>query len=174
MADDPRTELKTLRSAKRKLDKQLAKLIEENRRLASERDMFMEAAATSHAGCERLRGEVADLRRRLDSETAEKEAATEFSVLLQQRWELAQRQLSEQGMDAVLPPQDVGALLSSFVDAIGAGAGMAVSGGELRLRVAVSGSGDRLGLVVPTPESPSNVREVLQEVVVSLRRPISG
>jgi hypothetical protein len=84
---------------------------------------------------------------------------------------LANEQLAGKEMTPVLPAKDVANLVDGFVVELGSGLpGLAVREGEIRLQVAFAKVGEVSGFVVPSAESPPEVRENLHQVSVRFDR----
>ncbi len=84
---------------------------------------------------------------------------------------LANEQLSGKGMTPVLPAKEVAKLVEGLIVEIGTGLpGMVVRDGELRLQVAFGKIGQQTGFVIPSAESPPEVRENLHEVAIRFDR----
>jgi DNA repair exonuclease SbcCD ATPase subunit len=84
---------------------------------------------------------------------------------------LANEQLAGKEITPVLQAKDVANLVDGFVLELGSGLpGLAVREGEIRLQVAFARVGEVSGFVVPSAESPPEVRENLHQVSVRFDR----
>jgi chromosome segregation ATPase len=161
-------------------DSRIGELVEENRALAARLE-------ETDGELERLRGAADELRKRLDenergareAEKGRKQLERDLTRVERERDRLAERlktaeaQVKSAGMAPLVPAKEAARLVEQLFDELGAGIeGMAVKDGELRLRVAFGRAGRSTGFVLPTSESPAEVRESLQEVVLRFDRTV--
>lgn len=176
---------RTAKSAEKRageIDTRLTALLEENAKLATRLDEIATDA-------ERLRSAGVKLREELDaSKKSLKETLSESSRLTRslgkaeserdrvvERLKFAEAQLKTETTTPVLPAKEVAKLIDGFVDEIGAGLpGMVVRDGEIRLQVAFGKVGSVSGFVVPSADSPPDVRKNLHEVSVRFDRTLEG
>ena len=84
---------------------------------------------------------------------------------------IANEQLAGKEITPVLPAKDVAKLVDGFVSDLGSGLpGLVVREGEIRLQVAFARVGQASGFVVPSAESPPEVRENLHELSIRFDR----
>ena len=152
-------------------------LLEENATLASKLDEL-------RADLERLESTPLELRAELDScratlseaQSALKEAQASLTAVTSERdglatsLQTAQDQLAGQGIAPVLPATEVAKLVNNLVSEFGGVRGIGVRDGEVRLRVAFGKVGRTTGFVVPSAESPPEVRENVHEVAIRFER----
>jgi predicted nucleic acid-binding Zn-ribbon protein len=165
---------KELGGAEKKLEAALA----ENAALAAK----LEETA---ADLERLQTASLDLREKLDGadseiEKAKKSAAAaeaEAASLHEERDRLAESlslvnaQLAGESIAPVLPAAEVSELVHGFVSSLSSRlSGMTVRDGELQLKVGFEKVGRTSGFVVPSSESPPEVRESLHELSIRFGR----
>jgi hypothetical protein len=110
----------------------------------------------------RLLLENADLSERL-------EQAEEKARALQQKLDQLQVTFGSADLaaepDPVLGPEEAASLVARLVESVSSQfEGLAVRDGELRLNVAFEKSGQKEGFVIPTADSPPEVRENLHSV----------
>jgi DNA repair exonuclease SbcCD ATPase subunit len=161
-------------------DAKLEAVLAENAALAARLD---EAAAD----LEQLKAASLELRSQLDGARAELEggkealekAQGELGAIVKERdgltesLKLANEQLAGKGITPVVPAKDVAKLVDELVVQIGTGlSGMVVRDGELRLQVAFGKVGQQTGFVIPSAESPPEVRENLHEVAIRFDRAV--
>jgi predicted nuclease with TOPRIM domain len=161
-------------------DAKLEAVLAENAALAARLD---EAAAD----LEQLKAASLELRSQLDGARAELEggkealekAQGELGAVVKERdgltesLKLANEQLAGKGITPVVPAKDVAKLVDELVVQIGTGLpGMVVRDGELRLQVAFGKVGQQTGFVIPSAESPPEVREILHEVAIRFDRTV--
>jgi predicted nuclease with TOPRIM domain len=92
---------------------------------------------------------------------------------LSESLKLANEQLSGKGMTPVLPAKEVAKLVEGLVTEIGTGlSGMVVRDGELKLQVAFGKIGQQTGFVIPSAETPEDVRKNLHEVAIRFDRTV--
>lgn len=92
---------------------------------------------------------------------------------LSESLKVANEQLSGKGMTPVLPAKEVAKLVEGLVVEIGTGLpGMVVRDGELRLQVAFGKVGQQTGFVIPSAETPEEVRKNLHEVAIRFDRTV--
>jgi len=150
----------------------ISRLIEENRRLASQiegmsRDLLTMQLAANEAkdGLEAVREETSvQVRNELASELATVRQQRES---LQKQLDLATQQLSAEGKSPVLPADRVAEMLTTLVSQMQGGMpGLSIQAGELKLRVGLEAVGSGVGFVIPSSESSPELRESLQEVIL--------
>ena len=161
-------------------DSRLTALLEENARLATR----LEETATD---AEQLREAAVKLREELDASAKSLEQLRSDNARLAEslvkteserdqiaeRLKLAEAQLKTETTTPILPAKEVARLIDGFVDEIGAGLpGMSVRDGEIRLQVAFGKVGSSAGFVVPSADSPPDVRKNLHEVSVRFDRTV--
>lgn len=155
-------------------DQQISQLIEENRNLASQID-------NQRADVEKLASAAENLREQVDqagdAESRVKELSKQLTALQRERDSLtarvktAESQLREQGKTPVLPATEVARLTSELVDGLSQSlSGMDLRDGEMKLKLAMGGNEKNAGFVVPTADSPREVRESLHELTVRFNR----
>jgi outer membrane murein-binding lipoprotein Lpp len=84
---------------------------------------------------------------------------------------LANEQLAGKSIEPVLLPRDVAKLVDGLLSEFSSGLpGMSVRDGEVRLRVAFGKVAGASGFVVPSAESPPDLRENLHEVAIRFDR----
>ncbi len=154
----------------------IAALIAENRRLADQlanldKDaaVLRGAAEEARAGLEAARQEAAasvraELEGQLKRVHAERDA-------LQSQLTIANKQLAEQGKTPLLPAEQAAVLVNELVDRLQVGfTDLRITEGELKLKVGFGAVGDVSGFVVPTTDSPAEIRENLQEIAFRFDR----
>lgn len=161
-------------------DAKLEAVLAENAALAARLD---EAAVD----LEQLQAASLELRAQLDSARAELEGAKEalakaqgeLGALAKERdglaanLKLANEQLAGKGITPVVPAKEVAKLVDDLVVEIGSGLpGMVIRDGELRLQVAFGKVGQQTGFVIPSAESPAEVRENLHQVAIRFDRTV--
>jgi multidrug resistance efflux pump len=162
----------------RELEKKLEAAIAENASLAAK----LEETA---ADLERLQTASLELREKLEGADAEVEKAkksasaaeAEAASLGEERDRLAESlglanaQLAGETVSPVLPAAEVSELVHGFVSGLSSRlSGMAVRDGELQLKVGFEKVGRKSGFVVPSSESPPEVRENLHELSIRFGR----
>lgn len=156
------------------LSKQVDGLIKENRRLA-------EQIESISADLESLRGAGEEARQAIDAARAEATEATEARSRVEEenraltaerdrllaRVETSEAQLEQEGQTTILPAEEVTRIVGDLVnDLRGSLPGLNVREGEVKLKVAFGGAGERSGFVIPTIESGPEVRETLNELTL--------
>jgi hypothetical protein len=92
---------------------------------------------------------------------------------LSESLKVAQEQLSGKEMTPLIPATEVAKLVDGLVVQIGTGLrGMVVREGELKLQVAFGKVGQQTGFVIPSAESPEEVRKNLHEVAIRFDRTV--
>jgi DNA repair exonuclease SbcCD ATPase subunit len=151
-------------------EKTLAAAVAENATLAAKLE-------ESAGDLKRLQTASLELRERLDGADSEiekaKKSAAEAASLRDERDRLAESlslanaQLAGKSVAPVLPAAEVSALVHEFVSGLGSRlSGMAVRDGELQLKVGFEKVGRTSGFVIPSSESPPEVRESLHELSI--------
>jgi len=155
-------------------------MLAENERLAARLE---EAGADG----ERLRAAALELREELDAARGELEKATKALAQAQKEagsaakererlaegLALAKEQLAGKKIAPVLPAAEVSDLVDDLVAGLGSRLeGMSIRDGELQLKVAFAKVGRTSGFVVPSSESPAEVREGLQEISIRFGRTV--
>jgi len=163
-------------AAEKKLDAALA----ENASLATRLD-------ESSKDLERLKAASLELRTELDAARGELEKAAESAAQAQKEASslrkerddladslaLANEQLAGKSIAPVLSANEVSRLVDGFVTDLGSRlSGMAIRDGELQLRVGFEKVGRATGFVVPSSESPPEVRDNLHEVSIRFSRTV--
>lgn len=171
-------ERRELRARAAAAENRVAALLEENARLAAERDDVA-------ADVGRLRDAGDKLRAELDrAKAAAREAVGEAKRLqsslrraererdrLDERLKLAEGQLKGKTTAPLVTAGEVARLLDGFVAEIGGGLpGLAVREGEVRLQVAFGKVGRATGFVVPSADAPPEARKNLHEVAIRFDR----
>jgi DNA repair exonuclease SbcCD ATPase subunit len=161
-------------------DTKLEAVLAENAALAARLD-------ETAADLEQLKAASLELRAQLDGASADLEsgkealakAQDELGAVAKERdgladsLKLANEQLAGKGITPVVPAKEVAKLVDQLVVEIGTGLpGMVVRDGELRLLVAFGKVGQQTGFVVPSAESPPEVRENLHEVAIRFDRTV--
>jgi len=164
------------------VDGRLAAVLEENARLAKRLDEL-------GADVERLRAAGTGLRDELTASRGELKQAVSAGKQAEralqkaesdrdrvsERLKLAEAQVKAKTTAPVLPAKEVAKLIEGFVDEVGSGLpGMVVRDGEIRLQVAFGKVGRATGFVVPSADSPPEVRKSLHEVSVRFDRTLDG
>jgi chromosome segregation ATPase len=159
---------------------QLESVLAENRTLASRLDEIS-------VDIEQLRSESLALKERADAATGRLKTAEESAVAAQraraavekERDDLAKSlgvaraQLAGEKITQVIPAADVAKLVETLVADIGTHlSGLDVREGEMRLKVAFGKVGRESGFVLPTAESPPELRENLHELSLRFDRPL--
>ena len=194
-----RAERKKLTAAQGKLRATAAANVKRARELGKElgeAEKKLEAAIAENAALaarleetakdlERFQTASSELRGKLDAadstiEKAKKSAATaeaEAASLREERDRLAESlslanaQLAGESVAPVLPAAEVSELVHGFVSGLSSRlSGMTVRDGELQLKVGFEKVGRTSGFVVPSSESPPEVRESLHELSIRFGR----
>ena len=154
------------------VDDKVAALLAENARLAAQLD-------DGSADAERLRAAGVKLREELNATKKElREAVAEGKRLSKgldraesardraaEHLKVAEAQLKAKSTTPVLPAKEVAKLIDGFMEEIGSGLpGLAVREGEIRLQVAFGKAGRATGFVVPSADSPPEIRANLHDV----------
>jgi len=148
----------------------IAALIAENRRLAEQlaaldkdASLLRGAAEEAKAGLEATRQEAAaSVRAELEGQFKRLHAERDA---LQAQLTMASKQLAEQGKTPVLPAEQAAVLVNELVDRLQVGfTDLRITEGELKLKVGFGAVGDVSGFVIPTTDSPAEIRENLQEI----------
>jgi len=156
----------------------LRKLLVENATLA-ERLEVSEADRERVIGAwGELKGELEPLRERLEEVRALLAAAEKRADSLQEernslseRLMMADAQLRDEERAPALPPSEVSALVNRFLSGLDSQlSGLTVRDGEMQLKVGFEKVGQQQGFVVPTPDSPPELRENLHTISVRLAR----
>jgi predicted nuclease with TOPRIM domain len=161
-------------------DEKLEAILKENAALAARIDEIQ-------ADLERVETASLELRQQVDATSTELGAAQQALAAaegkvgglekerdsLSDSLKLANEQLSGKGMTPVLPAKEVAKLVEGLVTAIGAGLpGMVVRDGELKLQVAFGKIGQQTGFVIPSAETPEDVRKNLHEIAIRFDRTV--
>jgi len=92
-----------------------------------------------------------------------------------ERLNLAEAQLKSTTTTPVLPAKEVARLIDGFMEEIGTGLpGLSVREGEIRLQVAFGKAGRASGFVVPSADSPPDMRKNLHEVSFRFDRTLAA
>jgi len=161
-------------------DDKVEAILRENAALAARIDEIQ-------ADLERVQAASLELRAQVDATSTELGAAQQALAAaegkvgglekerdsLSESLKLANEQLSGKGMTPVLPAKEVAKLVEGLVLEIGTGLpGMVVRDGELRLQVAFGKIGQQTGFVIPSAETPPDVRKNLHEVAIRFDRTV--
>lgn len=161
-------------------DDKVEAILRENAALAARIDEIQ-------ADLERVQAASLELRAQVDATSTELGAAQQALAAaegkvgglekerdsLSESLKLANEQLSGKGMTPVLPAKEVAKLVEGLVLDIGTGLpGMVVRDGELRLQVAFGKIGQQTGFVIPSAETPPDVRKNLHEVAIRFDRTV--
>ena len=161
-------------------DDKVEAILRENAALAARIDEIQ-------ADLERVQAASLELRAQVDATSTELGAAQQALATaegklgglekerdsLSESLKLANEQLSGKGMTPVLPAKEVAKLVEGLVLEIGTGLpGMVVRDGELRLQVAFGKIGQQTGFVIPSAETPPDVRKNLHEVAIRFDRTV--
>jgi chromosome segregation ATPase len=173
-----RREVRDARRDAAELEEKIAALIDENASLATQ----LEQATTD---LESVRAAAEELKAKVDAEDAElREARAALDGLrrdlrlaqaerqrLGESLKLAQEQLTSRSQTPVLPAKDIARNVERLVSELGSNLpGMNVRNGELQLRVAFAQVGETTGFVLPSADSPPEVRENLHEITLRFDR----
>lgn len=155
-------------------------LIAENRRLAEELagtrqqlDELADAAERARADLSRAGEDLAAARQALDAERQAHRSASKELSTLGKRVQLLEGQVSEAGLAPVLPSEQVADLVGSLLGQFSSLGGLSARDSEIHLRVAMAGRGDAggvAGFVVPGPDAPDNIRELLHDITIRFDR----
>jgi chromosome segregation ATPase len=154
----------------------VSRLIEENRRLASQTDELSRditvvrgAAEEAKAGLEQAQSETeARVRAELAGEI---QAIQKKHDNLQQQLNTALQQLQTEGKTPYIPPAKVAEMINDLVKEMqGSLGGLDIRDGEVKLKVGFGVVGETGGFLVPTPESTPEVKESLQEITFHFDR----
>ena len=161
-------------------DEKLEAVLRENAVLAARIDEMQ-------ADVEKVQAAALELRNQVDSTATELGAvqkalaAAEGKVgglekerdTLSENLKIANEQLSGKGITPVIPAKEVAKVVDGLIAEIGTGLpGMVVRDGELRLQVAFGKIGQETGFVIPSAETPEEVRKNLHEVAVRFDRTV--
>jgi predicted RNase H-like nuclease (RuvC/YqgF family) len=171
------------RSAERAVsdtDNRLTALLEENARLATQLEERAADGEQLRSAAEKLREELDASAKSLDEVRSETSRLTESLAKAEserdqvtERLKLADAQLKTEAKTPILPAKDVARLIDGFVGELGTNlSGMAVREGEIKLQVAFGKVGTSTGFVVPSADSPPEVRKDLHEVSIRFDRAI--
>jgi hypothetical protein len=161
-------------------DDKLDAVLKENAALAARVDEVQRDLARLEAASVKLREQVDATAAELgEAQKALAEAQGKVGGLEQERDSLseslkvAQEQLSGKEMTPLIPATEVAKLVDGLVVQIGTGLrGMVVREGELKLQVAFGKVGQQTGFVIPSAESPEEVRANLHEVAIRFDRSV--
>jgi predicted nuclease with TOPRIM domain len=161
-------------------DEKLEAVLRENAVLAARIDEMQ-------ADLEQVRAAALELRNQVDSTATELGAvqnalaAAEGKVggleqerdTLSENLKIANEQLAGKGITPVIPAKEVAKVVDGLITEIGTGLpGMVVRDGELRLQVAFGKVGQQTGFVIPSAETPEEVRKNLHEVAIRFDRTV--
>ena len=174
---------RAVRSAERaasEIDNRLTALLEENARLATQLEESAADGEQLRTAAEKLREEVDASAKSLDEARSETSRLTESLAKAEserdqvaERLKIADAQLKTEAKTPILPAKDVARLIDGFVGELGTNlSGMAVREGEIKLQVAFGKVGSSTGFVVPSADSPPEVRKDLHEVSIRFDREI--
>jgi len=164
------------------IDARVTALVEENAKLATRLDELAAESEQLRAAGVKLREELDASKKSLDEArsegaglTASLDKTKSDRDLVAERLKLAEAQLATETTTPVLPAKEVARLIDGFVGEIGEGLpGMVVRDGEIRLQVAFGKVGTSSGFVVPSADSPPEVRKNLHEVSVRFDRTVEA
>ena len=176
---------RTARAAERRVDEvdtRLAAVLAENAKLATRLEEIAADAEQVRAAGVKLREELNASSKSLKEAQSETDRLTKSLAKAEserdgvaEQLTLAEAQLKTESKTPILPAKEVAKLIDGFVDEIGAGLpGMVVRDGEIRLQVAFGKVGRSTGFVVPSADSPADVRKNLHEVSVRFDRTREG
>jgi len=150
----------------------VTRLIEENRQLAgriavmsADLSTMQQAAREAKDGLQTVREETgAQVRSEIADQLATMQQQRDS---LQKQLDLANQQLSAEGKSPVLPAERVAEMLTGLISQMQGGMpGLSIQTGELKLRVGLEAAGSGVGFVIPSTDSPVELREYLQEVIL--------
>jgi septal ring factor EnvC (AmiA/AmiB activator) len=161
-------------------EKTLAALIAENEGLAAALDELKADVERLQAAPLELRPELDACRKTLgDAESALASAQDQLGTVQAERDGLAESlrvardQLDGKTMAPVVPAAEIAKLVNNLISEIGSRLpGLGVTEGEMRLRVGFGKVGRTSGFVIPSPESPPELRESLHELSVRFDRTV--
>jgi len=161
-------------------EKQLEAALAENASLATRLDECSKDLERIQTASLELRTELDAARGELEKTAkAAAQAQKEISSLRKERDDLADslalanEQLAGKSVAPVLTAKEVSKLVDSLVNDLGSHlSGMAIRDGELQLKVGFEKVGRATGFVVPSSESPPEVRENLHEVSIRFARTV--
>jgi hypothetical protein len=161
-------------------DDKLEAVLRENAALAARIDEIQADLGRVEAASVELRGRVDATAAELGAaQKALAEAQGKVGGLEQERdslsdsLKIANEQLSGKGITPVIPAKEVAKLVDGLIVEIGTGLpGMVVRDGELRLQVAFGKVGQQTGFVIPSAETPEEVRKNLHEVAIRFDRTV--
>lgn len=160
------------------VDTRLAAVLAENAKLATRLEEIAADAGQVRAAGVKLREELDASSKSLKEAQSETDRLAKSLAKAEserdgvaEHLKLAEAQLQTESKTPILPAKEVAKLIDGFVDEIGAGLpGMVVRDGEIRLQVAFGKVGRATGFVVPSADSPPDVRKNLHEVSVRFDR----
>jgi DNA repair exonuclease SbcCD ATPase subunit len=155
----------------------LGAVLEENATLASRVDALQADVEQLGSAPLELRAELDSCRATLSEAQAKlKEAEENLGAVRSERdgltasLQVAQDQLAGKGIAPVLPATEVAKLVNNLVSEFGGLRGIGVRDGEVRLQVGFGKVGRTTGFIVPSAESPPELRENLHEVAIRFER----
>lgn len=157
-------------------DQTISQLVEQNRQLAAQIDtltgdiaVVRETAKEAQAGLEAARAETeASVRAELADQIKKLETQRDS---LQSQLTTATKQLETEGKTPLLPADKVAEMINGLVEQMQTGiGGLRIRDGEIRLKVGFGAVGETGGFVVPTTDSPPEIRENLQDVTFRFDR----
>ncbi|MBK8025377.1 MAG: hypothetical protein IPK19_29295 [Chloroflexi bacterium] len=165
-----------LRIAQADDDEQIGKLIEENRvlgaqlaSLTGDMKLMQDAAEEANARVETVKIET---EARVRAELAPQiEALQNERGMLQTQLDLATKQLQTEGKTVLLPADKVVEMLNDLVNRFQSRLlGLRIRDGEMKLRVGFGAVEESGGFVIPTTDSPPELRENFQEITFRFDR----
>lgn len=159
---------------------QLEAVLAENAALAArleetkaDQERLQQASLELRGELDKARVELGRAQEALGGAQSDLEAAKAERDGLAENLKVASEQLAGKEITPVLPAKEVAKLVDGFVTELGSGLpGMVVRDGEVRLQVAFAQVGQVGGFVVPSAESPPEVRQSLHEVSIRFDRSV--
>lgn len=139
-------------------------------------ERFQQASLELRAELDSARAELNGIQAALKTAQGELEAAKSERDGLADNLQLANEQLAGKEITPVLPAKEVANLVDRFISELDSGLPqLAIRDSEVRLQVAFGKVGRITGFVIPSAESPPEVRENLHELAIRFERsPESG
>ncbi len=156
------------------LSSQVTELVEENRRLAEQLDRVSADVEPLRTASEEERQDAEAARAEAREATESRDRIAEASQALEAerdrlraRLETAEAQLEEEGQITILPAEEVTQIVAKLVNDLRSSlTGLSVREGEVKLKVAFGGAGERAGFVIPTFESGPEIKDALNELTL--------
>jgi uncharacterized phage infection (PIP) family protein YhgE len=166
MAATADTQLEAVLAENAALAARLAEVTDDLERLEAASLELRQQVETTQAELAEVRDTLAQTRGQLGKAEGERDSLAE-------NLKLANEQLAGKQITPVIPAKEVAKLIDGLVLEIGSGLpGMVLRDGELRLQVAFGKVGQLTGFVIPSAESPEEVRENLHEVAIRFDRTV--